>query len=103
MVKVYAVSLLVGLAGLVTVIYVGALLENLGREHLDPGRRLGPAGRMVVGALTGFGMAGLSAEFSPLDLAWPVALGLALVGAVVAALWVRHAAKDDVKADAGPL
>jgi hypothetical protein len=39
----------------------------------------------VVAGLVGFGMAGMSAEFSPRDLSWPVCLVLAILGAAAAA------------------
>ena len=91
MVKVYAVILVLGFLGLVIVIMGGALAENLDRPAMDPNRKLGRAGRLTMGALLGFGMGGMAAEFSPLDFSWPVALGLAVVGSVVGALWVRYA------------
>lgn len=92
MVAVYSISLVVGLVGLLWVILGGSLAENLDRPESDPGERLGVSGRSVVGAISGFGMGGLAAEFSPLDFGWPIALVLALVGAVVGVVWVRHAA-----------
>jgi hypothetical protein len=39
-------------------------------------------------------MGGLSAEFSPLELAWPVSLSIALVAAVSAVFWVRYAVRQ---------
>ena len=87
MVKVYAIALVVGLLGLLVVILGGSLAENLGREDTDPGRKLGRPGRAVIGGLVGFGMAGLSAEFSPLGLEWSSSVLLALVGAAAGALW----------------
>jgi hypothetical protein len=45
----------------------------------------------VVGAAVGFGMGGMSAEFSPLDLSWPIALVISLVAAGLSMLWVRYA------------
>ncbi len=91
MIKVYAVSLVVGILGLLIVILGGAFAENINKENLDPGIRLGTIGRMIVGGLTGFGMAGMSAEFAPLGFTWPVSLLLAGVGAGVSAMWVRYA------------
>lgn len=93
MIKLYAVILVVGVIGLLIAIFGGALADNLDRPGLDPGRRLGPGGKTVVGALVGFGMGGLSAEFSPLDLSWPVALGVAVIAAALSAYWVRFAMK----------
>lgn len=94
MVKVYAIALALGVVGLLVFILGGAFAENVGREERDPGRVLGLGGKMAVGALVGFGMGGMSAEFSPLDLSWPVALGIAVVAAVVAAVWVRFAVRQ---------
>ena len=91
MVKVYAVSLVLGILALLVVILGGAFAENINREDLDPGARMGMTGRMIVGWLVGFGMAGMSAEFAPLGFAWQVSFLLALVGAGASALWVRYA------------
>lgn len=90
MVKVYAVTLGIGVVGLLVVIFGSALAENLRRPDLDPAESLGLAGKSVIGALVGFGMGGLSAEFSPLGLTWPMALLLALVAAAVSVVWVRY-------------
>jgi len=92
MVKVYAIALAVGVVGLVVVIFGGSLAENLGRKDLDPGSKLGKAGKSVIGGLVGLGMAGMSAEFSPLDLEWPAALLLALIGAAAGAIWAFYGA-----------
>ncbi len=91
MIKVYATSLILGIAGLLIAILGGALAENLGRPERDPGARFGLSGKTVVGALTGFGMGGMSAEFSPLGFSWPVSLLLASVAAGLAVVWVRYA------------
>ena len=91
MVKVYAVTLVLGIVGLLIVIVGGAFAENVGRPERDPGERIGLRGKGIIGALVGFGMGGLSAEFSPLDLSWQVALLLAAVAAGLSALWVRYA------------
>jgi hypothetical protein len=93
MVKVYAVALVVGLVGLLVVILGGALAENLGREDRDPGRRWGANGRTAIGALVGFGMGGLSVEFSALEATWQIGLLLALLGAVGGGLWGRFGAR----------
>jgi hypothetical protein len=92
MVKVYSVALVVGIVGLLAVILGGAFAENLGRESLDPARKLGRTGRAVIGGLVGLGMAGLSAEFAPLDLEGTVALLVAIVGATGGALWGYYGA-----------
>lgn len=94
MVKVYAITLAVGVVGLLVMILGGALAENLGRPERDPGVRFGTAGKTTVGVLVGFGMGGMSAEFSPLGLSWGVALIIAVVAAVLSAVWVRYAERD---------
>lgn len=91
MVKVYAIVLVLGIVGLLVYILGGALAENLGREEKDPDARFGLRGKLLVGAAVGFGMGGMSAEFSPLDLSWPIALVISLVAAGLSILWVRFA------------
>lgn len=87
MVKVYAVLLVIGAAGLIGWVLFSAHAENENKPGLDPDRRFGATGRRVVGGLVGFGMAGMSAEFSPRNLSWQVALGLALLGGGAAVWW----------------
>lgn len=91
MVKVYAIVLLLGVVGLLVYILGGALAENLNRQDHGPDARFGYKGKLAVGAAVGFGMGGMSAEFSPLDFTWPVALAIALGAAVIAVFWVRYA------------
>lgn len=81
MVRVYAVSLVVGLIALLAWILAHSSTADSDRGRLDPERRFGVTGRRVVAGLIGFSMAGLSAEFSPRDISWPVALVLAAIGA----------------------
>lgn len=81
MVKVYAVVLIVGIVLLISWIFAHAFSKNVGNPRLDPEERFALTGRRVVAGLVGFGMAGMSAEFSPRDLSWPVALILAVIGA----------------------
>ena len=85
MIAVYAVVLSVGVLGLIAWIFARSSAVPAGREDLDPERRWGLAGRRVVAAPVGFGIAGMSAEYSPLGIPWPVALVLALAGAAAAA------------------
>lgn len=86
MVKVYAVVLTVGVLALIAWIFVSYLAANAESfQRLDPETRWGKGGRRVVAGLVGFGMAGLSAEFSPRSISWPVALVLAVLGAGAAA------------------
>lgn len=103
MVKFYSIALALGVIGLLVVILGGAFAENLGREERDPGRRMGGGGRAVIGGLVGFGMAGLSAEFSTLDLSWQTALLVAIVGSVAGALWAWYASRRESGSDAGPV
>lgn len=91
MVKVYAVVLALGVIGLLVMILGGAFAENVGHPERDPGERFGLSGKMAVGAAVGFGMGGMSAEFSPLDLSWPAALLIALVAGALSVFWVRYA------------
>lgn len=86
MIKVYAVVLVVGLVALVAWIFLTVLAGNLDRPSIDPEARFGLPGRRVVAGAVGFGMAGMSAEYSPLDINWPLALVAALLGAA-AAVW----------------
>lgn len=94
MVKVYAVVLVIGAFGLVGWIIARAFAVNIDRPGIDPESRFGIAGRRVVAALVGFGMAGMSAEFSPLDIAWPLALALALAGAAAASWYAGRVGTD---------
>jgi dipeptide/tripeptide permease len=103
MVKFYSIALALGVIGLIVVILGGAFAENVDREEKDPGRRLGSGGRAAIGALVGFGMAGLSAEFSTLDLSWQVALLIAVVGAAAGSLWAWYASRHESGSDAGPV
>lgn len=90
MIKVYAISLVLGIVGIIVAIFGGALAENLGRPDMDPGSRFGLTPKTTVGALAGFGMGGMSAEFSPLDFRWEVSLLVALIAALLAVVWVRY-------------
>lgn len=100
MVKVYAVVLVVGLVALLGWIFTRSLAVNVGRSGVDPEARFGVGGRRVVAGTVGFGMAGMSAEFSPLGIPWPLALVLALAGAG-AAVW--YAGRVDTEPEAsGP-
>jgi len=92
MVKVYAVALVVGVVGLLVVVLGGAFAENLGRDQADPARRLGKTGRAVIGGLVGLGMAGLSAEFAPIDFDWGISLLVAVIGGIGGATWGYYGA-----------
>jgi len=94
MVKVYAIALALGVVALILWLFSATLAENTGRVSWDPATRLGVGGKSAVGAMIGFGMGGLSAEFAPIDLAWPAALGIAGVAALLSAYWVRYALRQ---------
>lgn len=99
MVKIYAVSLVVGMLALVLWVMAKAFSENIERPSFDPEHRLGLVGRRVVAAMVGLGMAGLSAEFSPREIPWPLALLLALAGAVAAAWYAGWADREPESPD----
>ena len=94
-VKVYAIVLAAGVVLMIAWIfgtYLGGTVAAW--KALDPEERLGKSGRRVVAGLVGFGLAGMSAEFSPFDLSWPVGLALAIAGASAMAFyagWVDRA------------
>ena len=97
MVRVYAVVLVVGLIALVAWILASTVFAGSSRQSLDPERRFGVPGRRIVAGLVGFSMAGLSAEFSPRDISWPVALVLAVIGAAVLAWYAGRPMFDPEK------
>jgi hypothetical protein len=53
--------------------------------------RFGLRAKEIVGATIGFGMGGMSAEFSPLELSWQLSLLIALGAAALSVFWVRYA------------
>ena len=96
MVKVYAVVLALGVLLLIGWIFARSLAINVAAwKRIDPESRWGVAGRRVVAGMVGFGMAGMSAEFSPRDLSWPVALVLAVAGAGAAAWYAGWVDRND--------
>lgn len=95
MVKVYATVLVVGIVSLIGWIFARSLALNVEKASFDPELRLGVPGRRVVAAMVGFGMAGMSAEFSPRDISWPLALVLALAGAAAAAWYAGWVSDGD--------
>lgn len=103
MVKVYAICLVIGVVGLLVVVLGGAIADNVGRLERDPGRRIGAVGRALIGGLLGFGLAGMSAEFSISDLSWQTGLLVAIAGAGAGAVWARYASSRDSGSDAGPV
>lgn len=91
MVQVYAVVLAIGVLALIWWLFSATLAENTGHAGWDPATRFGSRGKLAIGAMIGFGMGGLSAEFAPIDLEWPVALAIAVVAALLSIYWVRYA------------
>lgn len=95
MVAVYAIVLSLGVVGLLLWVGARSLAVNVPAwAGVDPEGRLGLRGRRLIAAMVGFGLGGMSAEFSPRDLSWPLALALALAAAAVAAWysgWVDRA------------
>lgn len=91
MVKVYAITLSLGILALLVIVLGGSFAENIDRPDRDPGELIGLRGKMAVGATLGFGMGGMSAEFSPLDFSWQVALIIAVLAGAVSVVWVRYA------------
>lgn len=85
MVEVYAIALVVGVILMIAWIFATYLRGNVDGWRFDPEERFGKPGRRLVAGLMGFGLAGMSAEFSPFDLSWPGALALAIVGAAALA------------------
>ncbi len=91
MVKVYAIALALGVLAMILWLFAATVAESNGRTGWDPATRWGLGGTTAVGALIGFGMGGLSAEFAPIDISWPVALAIAVVAALLSVYWVRYA------------
>jgi hypothetical protein len=87
-IKVYAIVLAAGVVLLIAWIFATYLGGNVSEwKRFDPEERVGKSGRRVIAGLVGFGLAGMSAEFSPFDLSWPVGLVLAVVGASAMAFY----------------
>lgn len=91
MVKVYSVVLVVGLVAL----FAWIISATTSDSSAGPDRRFGVNGRRLVAGLVGFGMVGMSAEYSPRDLSWQVALVLAVLGAGIASWYAGHMARSE--------
>jgi len=64
LVPVYAICTVLGVLGIVSWITAGmAATAVADKDHWDPEVRFGFAGRAVVAAVAGFGLAGMSASF----------------------------------------
>jgi hypothetical protein len=94
---VYSVAALAGFVALVAWMMLTAGVTEGSRW--DPESRLGRPGRRVIAGTLGFGLAGLSAEFSPRSIPWPAALALAVVGAVAMVLITDRLAAVDAGKD----
>lgn len=82
MIPVYAVSVVVGMVGLLAWVAAVAVADMVdGWAWADPEARFGVRGRVAVAAVIGFGMAGMSSSFG----GWPAvaAFGAAVGGAVL--------------------
>lgn len=79
MVALYAVATVAGLVSL-----TGWILAASFESSFDPETRFGVGGRRFVAGVTGFGLGGMAAAYSPLDLNAGVEMVAALVGAGVA-------------------
>lgn len=101
MVKIYAVVLVLAITALLAWIGTHVLAHGAETDRFDPEDRFGLAGRRLVAAAMGFSLAGMSAEFSPRGLTWPVALMVAILGGGAMAWYagrpIFNAAPDDVE------
>jgi hypothetical protein len=97
MVKVFAIALVVGVILMIAWIFATYLAGNVDRWRFDPEERFGKPGRRLVAGLMGFGLAGMSAEFSPFDLSWPAALALAIAGAGALAWYAGWVDRTDTR------
>ena len=80
---VFGLALGLGIIMLLAWIVAAAVAATVdGWDNVDPDVRFGLAGRRIVAAVFGFGMAGLSAAYA--GWATPVAALAAVAGAVVA-------------------
>ena len=91
MVTVYSVALVVGVLGLIVMLFSVSLVDDSDRELRGLRAFHTTSSKIGVGAFIGFGMGGMAAEFSPLELSWWVSLLLALLAAGLAVVWVRYA------------
>lgn len=94
MIKVYAVVLTAGVVALLAWIFLSVLASSSDRSRRDP-EALGLTWRRVVAGAVGFGIAGLSAEYSARDLSWQIAGLIAVGGAALAAWYAGKVGVDD--------
>jgi len=88
-IAIYAVSIVLGILGILTWVAMGLASGSLaGKAHLDPEDRFGDRGRVAISSLSGFGLGGMSASFG----GWNDGLAIvaAVLGAVVAVLIARY-------------
>lgn len=84
MVSLYAVATVLGLTGLTGWVLARTLATARG-SGFDPELRYGRRGRRAVAAVTGFGLGGMSASYSPLSPGPLLGLVAAVLGAALAA------------------
>ena len=88
MVPIFALATALGVLALLIWIGLTVFANTVpNRQNLDPERRYGSIGRLVVAGLFGFGLAGMSASFA--GWSWPAAFAAALAGGVGAGLVAR--------------
>ncbi|MGI9666624.1 MAG: hypothetical protein ACR2N2_05915 [Acidimicrobiia bacterium] len=100
MTTVYAISLTIGVAGLILWITASAASSMVDSwSNRDPDLRYGRWGRGALAFLLGFGMGGLSASFA--GLSQFVSLGAALLGGVglVAVAFILGPIDEDAEAE----
>ena len=79
MTAVYAIATVLGLVGIVGWVLARGSTDG-SSPRFDPEARFGPAGRAIVAATTGFGLAGMSSTFA----GWSP--GVAVIAAIVGAI-----------------
>ncbi len=88
MIKIFAITLILGIGALITWLILLALADsNPKMKRFDPDTRFGRPGRQVVGGLVAFGMAGMSASFSPRDLSTGLSIVLAIAAGLIGGWW----------------
>ena len=82
MTAVYAIAIVVGLVGIIAWVVFGVVgTSGAAPSSLDPEQRFGSRGRGVLGSVTGFGMAGISATYAGWNAV--IAFAAAIVGGFV--------------------
>jgi len=87
MVALYAVAVVAGAVGVCAWVVTAVLSERPGSHVIQPDTRFGVGGRMVVAAVLGFGLGGMSAAYGGWHAA--LAFGAAVAGAALMAVSTR--------------